>query len=174
MPKSKKQKHRKRTYRKRKKIERKLKHSKRAGMHRSTVGVFATKQSKNSMITDNKKLKKQLNLINEIKKNMKFSEKKILIIKKYLDDNREEDCKEMPDDDVIEQLEGKEQFYGLLPDSEEYYDLLEEEYDQENYYLEGLKQELEEALEKIKLHEKAKEHEKRIGIYKPNAPTGNF
>ena len=72
MPKSKKQKHRKQTYRKqtyrkRKKIERKLKHSKRAGMHRSTVGVFATKQSKNSMIANNKQLKKQLNLINEIK-----------------------------------------------------------------------------------------------------------
>lgn len=164
MPKTKKQKHRKR----------KSKRSKRAGMHRSTIGVFATKRSKNSMITNNKQLKKQLNLINEIKKNIKFSEKKILIIKEYLDDNREEDCKEMPDDDVIEQLEGKELFYGLLPDSEEYYDLLEEEYDQENYYLEGLRQELEEELEKIKPHKKAKEHEKRIGVYKPNTPTENF
>ena len=169
MPKSK-----KRTYRRRKTIKRKPKRSKRAGMHRSTVGIFATKQSKNSMITNNKQLKKQLNLINEIKKNINFSKKKISIIKKYLDDNGEEDYKEIPDSDVIEQLEGKEQFYGLLPDGEEYYDLLEEEYDQENYYLEGLKQELEEALEKIKPYEKAKEHEKRIGVYKSDAPTRNF
>jgi len=80
----------------------------------------------------------------------------------------------MPDSDVIEQLEGKEQFYGILPDSEEYYDLLEEEYDQENYYLEEVKQELEEVLNKIKPHEKAKKHEKRIGVYKPNVLTGNY
>lgn len=167
MPKSK-----KRTYRRRKTIKRKR--SKRAGMHRSTVGVFATKQSKNSMITNYKQLKKQLNDLYEIKKNINFSKKKISIIKKYLDDNREEDYKEMPDSDVIEQLEGKEQFYGLLPDSEEYYDLLEEEYDQENYYLEEAKQELEEVLNKIKPHEKAKKHEKRIGVYKPNVLTGNY
>lgn len=168
MPKS------KRTYRRKKKLNRKLKRSKRAGMHRSTVGVFATKQSKNSMITNHKQLKKQLNDLYEIKKNINFSKKKISIIKKYLDDNREEDCKEMPDSDVIEQLEGKEQFYGILPDSEEYYDLLEEEYDQENYYLEEVKQELEEVLNKIKPHEKAKKHEKRIGVYKPNVLTGNY
>ena len=169
MPKSKKQKHKRR-----KTIKRKPKRSKRAGMHRNVVGIFATKQSKNSMITNNKQLKKQLNLINEIKKNIIFSEKKILIIKEYLDDNRDENYKEMPDDDVIEQLEGKELFYGLLPDGDEYYDLLEEEYDQENNYLEGLKLELKEALEKIKPYEIAKEHEKCIGIYKPNATTINF
>lgn len=169
MPKSK-----KRTYRRRKTIKRKPKRSKRAGMHRSTVGVFATKRSRNSMITDNKQFKKLLNDLNEIKKNINFSKEKISIIKEYLDDNREEDCKEMPDSDVIEQLEGKEQFYGLLLDSEEYYDLLEEEYDQENYYLEGLQQELEQGLEKIKPHEKAKKHEKRIGVYKPNASIRNF
>ena len=169
MPKSKKQKHKRR-----KTIKRKPKRSKRAGMHKNTVGVFATKQSKNSMITNNKQLKKQLNLINEIKKNIIFSEKKILIIKEYLDDNRDENYKEMPDDNVIEQLEGKELFYGLLPDGDEYYDLLEEEYDQENNYLEGLKLELKEALEKIKPYKNAKEHEKRIGVYKPNATTINF
>lgn len=117
---------------------------------RKTVKRRNTYKRRNTFKQKPKRLKKagMQKEVNFLNKNIEFSEKKLSIIKRYLDANREDSYKEMPSRDVIEQLEGKDIFQGLLPHGEEYYDLLEKEYAEEKIYLKLLKQDLEQVLKK--------------------------
>ena len=174
MPKTKKQR-----YRRRKTIKRKR--SKRAGMH-EPLGFFADfTTAKNSMIGVNtaEKLKKRINYLEEQISELK---EKANLLKAYLRFNKNRHIKVMPSEEVKDILGGKDLYDMPEPtpkrEAQRYYDLLEEANLEYDYHLKEDKARLKKMRRYLKglesYHKHAKKHEERIGVYKPNAPTGNF
>lgn len=177
MPKSK-----KRTYRTRKTIKRKPKHSKKAGMHEPDLSFFTDfSDAKNSMIGVN--TVPRLNWYKEgLEEDINDLEENVALIKAYLRYNKNRQRKLMPSKIVKETLRGKDLYDQPEPtpgrEAERYYDLLENEYEQNKDYLERSKYKLKRVNRHLKFiknyHKHSKKYEESIGVYKPEAPTGNF
>ena len=177
MPKSK-----KRTYRRRKTIKRKPKRSKNAGMHNPDLSFFADfTDAKNSMIGANK-AEKLKDMIYYAKKDISEVEDDIKLLKAYLRYNKNRKTKVMPSQEVKDILRGKDLYDMPEPtprrEAQRYYDLVEGEYDAYDYLLEKKRRYLKKMHRYLKgldsYLKHAKKHEKRIGVYKSEAPTGNF
>ena len=175
MPKTK-----KRTYRKRRTVKRKR--SKRAGMYAPDLSFFADmSDAKNSMIGVNQ-TKRLKNMINYAKKDISNLEKNTNLLKAYLRYNKNRTMKVMPSQKVKDILGGKDLYDMPEPtprrEAQRYYDLLEEQYHEYDYYLKKKKNDRRRLNQYLKglesYHKHAKKHEEDIGVYKPNAPTGNF
>ena len=169
----------KRTYRRRNTFKRKAKRSKRAGMN-EPLGFFADCSSaKNSMIGV-KELEKCIMHKKGMEERINDVKEQVSMLKKYLDNNRDKSIKEMPSDEVIELLNGKELYdqHESSParEAQRLYDLLEDEYEQQdhmlNKYQYGLMR-IKRHLNWLKsYHKHANAYEKHIGVYKPDAPVG--
>ena len=88
----------------------------------------------------------------------------------------------MPSEELKDILGGKDLYDMPEPtpkrEAQRYYDLLEGAYLEYDYHLKEDLRYLKRAKQYLKgldsYHRHAKKYEKRIGVYKPKAPTGNF
>jgi len=175
MPKSK-----KRTYGRRKTIKCKPKRSKKAGMHEPDLSFFTDyTDAKNSMIGVN--TVPRLNWYKEgLEEDINDLEENVALIKAYLRYNKNRQRKLMPSKIVKETLRGKYVGKEATPgrEAERYYDLLENQYELNKDYLERSKYKLKRVNGYLKFikkyHKHSKKYEESIGVYKPEAPTGNF
>ena len=177
MPKSK-----KRTYRRQKTIKRKPKRSKRAGMYAPDLSFFTDfSDAKNSMIGANK-AEELKDRIHYIKEDISDLEEDVNLLKAYLRYNKNRKTKVMPTKDIKDILRGKD-LYDMSEatprrEAQRYYDLLEDEYDVYNDLLKKKRRQLKNMERYFKgldsYYKHAEKHEKRIGVYKSEAPTGNF
>ena len=174
MPKTK-----KRTYRRRRTVKRKR--SKKSGMHNPDLSFFTDlSDAKNSMIGANK-AEKLKDMIYYAKKDINEVEDDTKLLKAYLRYNKNRKTKVMPSQEVKDILRGKDLYDMPEPtprrEAQRYYDIVEGEYDQYDYILEKKRRYLKKMRRYLKgleaYHKHAKKHEKRIGVYKSDAPVGN-
>ena len=174
MPKSKKQKHRRR-----KTFKRKAKPSERAGMDEPLSFFADFSSAKNSMIGANK-AEKLKDMIFYTKKDISELEEDANLLKAYLRYNKNRKTKVMPAQEVKDILEGKDLYDMPEPtprrEAQRYYDLLQDQYHEYDYHLKKKRRYLKKMNQYLKgvesYHKHAKEHEKRIRVYKPDVSIG--